>query len=187
MQTSGKNKSSLLSGIYKYQTGASPSGWKLSKNLQVNRKIRDVPHSAPPAHPTAFFSAFTLVSAPTVATASGLQAPLQQEIIWPGLEPGQLSVGTVCVPFAPADFVLGQELPRLQDDTGKVIQTINRIFRIYNSTWADVQHLFEAVFTPDEKIKVWETSGRWAAEAQGRTPWSANDLGRSPKFTDIGK
>ncbi len=70
----------------------SPPGWKLSKSLCLNRKIRDVPHPAPPAHATALSSAFDLVLAP--AAASGLQTALQQEIKELGPEPGQLSVGT---------------------------------------------------------------------------------------------
>uniref|UniRef100_A0A8C3KBW0 Core shell protein Gag P30 domain-containing protein n=1 Tax=Calidris pygmaea TaxID=425635 RepID=A0A8C3KBW0_9CHAR len=83
----------------------------------------------------------------------------------------------------PADLVLWQQqMPRLWDDSEKVVQTICSIFRIYDPTWADVQQLFEAVFTLDKKIKIWETNYRWAREASGRAPWPANDSAWDPSL-----
>ena len=61
-------------------------------------------------------------SAPETET----QSPLKQVVVGPGQVPGHLTLGTVHIPFNPNDLMI--------------------------TTWADVQQLFESVFTLDERI-----------------------------------
>ena len=68
-------------------------------------------------------------------------------------------------------------MPRLRDDPEKVVRSIWGILRAYDPTRADVQQLFEAVLTPDERIRTKEHNPRWAAEAAGRRPWLMADPG----------